>query len=266
MKKDPSEKIQNRSQLLKSQLYCGTSNISLPVSGKAFFPPAFQDKSRLHYYASLFNSLEVNSSFYRIPMAGTVAKWAEDVPDDFTFTFKLWRGITHSKGLIWEAKELQRFLIAIEAAAEKKGCILVQFPPGIQYGYMAKVGHLLSALRQEPLARDWRIAVEFRHSSWYREETFHLLETNQMAMVQHDMPASKISFPDIESDFVFLRFHGENGNYRGSYSDDVLNDYADYLKDCLQQGKMVFAYFNNTMGDAVQNAMRLRSLYESDNH
>lgn len=239
-------------------VYCGTSNISLPVSGKAFFPPAFQDKSRLHYYASLFNCLEVNSSFYRIPMARTVAKWAEDVPGDFKFTFKLFRGITHSKGLIWEAAELQRFLMAIEAAGKKKGCILVQFPPSIQYSYFDKVSHLLTALRQEPLARDWRIAVEFRHSSWYREETFHLLETNQMAMVQHDMPASKISFPDIESEFVFLRFHGENGKYRGSYDDEVLSDVADYCKDCLQQGKMVFAYFNNTMGNAVQNAMTLR--------
>src|SRR4051812_48059362 len=78
--------------------YCGTSNVELPVPNKTFFPPEFQEKSRLCYYSSLFNTVEINSSFYRIPLPRTVEKWSSEVTDDFLFTFKLWREITHGKG------------------------------------------------------------------------------------------------------------------------------------------------------------------------
>lgn len=86
----------------RQDFYTGTSGLSLPFP-KHSFPPEFQDKSRLTFYASLFNSIEINSSFYKLPMASTVKKWAESVPDNFLFTFKLWREITHNKGLIGRA-------------------------------------------------------------------------------------------------------------------------------------------------------------------
>jgi len=73
------------------------------------FPPGYQNKSRLEYYASLFNSLEVNSSFYKVPMATTVQRWAACVPENFQFTFKLWRGITHNKGLEFIQADVDHF-------------------------------------------------------------------------------------------------------------------------------------------------------------
>ncbi|HEY8898156.1 MAG TPA: DUF72 domain-containing protein, partial [Niastella sp.] len=79
----------------------GTSGLVLPVPNKQSFPPEFSDKSRLTYYASLLNSIEINSSFYKVPQPATVRKWADSVPDDFVFTFKLWQEITHVKGFAY---------------------------------------------------------------------------------------------------------------------------------------------------------------------
>src|ERR1044072_276638 len=87
----------------------GTSGLVLPVPNKKAFPPEFKDKSRLTYYGSLFNSIEINSSFYKIPQAATVKKWADSVPDNFAFTFKLWREITHIKGLAYQPEDVLRF-------------------------------------------------------------------------------------------------------------------------------------------------------------
>ncbi len=78
--------------------YSGTSGLVVPVP-QALYPPEFKGKSRLNYYASLFNSIEINSTFYKMPKISTVSNWAESVPDEFRFTFKLSKAITHAKGL-----------------------------------------------------------------------------------------------------------------------------------------------------------------------
>jgi uncharacterized protein YecE (DUF72 family) len=263
----PTVKPGNKSFLIMdttsvTKFYCGTSNIMLPVPNKAFFPEAYQDKSRLHYYASLFNSLEVNSSFYKIPMPRTMGKWAEDVPENFRFTFKLWQGITHAKELAYAVADVDRFLLAADGAGLKQGCILVQFPASIKYSLFARAARLLEYMAHHAIPRGWRIAVEFRDSSWYNDDVFGFLETQGLGLVQHDMPASAISFPDLRSDFIFLRFHGTNGDYRGSYSNEFLDEYAGYIHDWIAEGKTVFAYFNNTIGDAVHNALALKKFFK----
>jgi uncharacterized protein YecE (DUF72 family) len=108
--------------------YSGISGLVLPVPNKTHYPAEFQDKSRLCYYASLFNSIEVNSSFYKVPQSKTVAKWVADVPASFKFTFKLWREISHVKGLAFNPADVQRFMQAIDTAGEKKGCLLDPVP------------------------------------------------------------------------------------------------------------------------------------------
>ncbi len=245
----------------KGNFYCGTSNIVLPVPNQAFYPEEYREESRLNYYASIFNSLEVNSSFYKIPMTKTVAKWAADVPENFVFTFKLWKGITHAKELLYNIADIDRFISSIQGVGEKRGCILVQFPASIKFSFFPKVTYLLNDLSRK--ASDWLIAVEFRDKSWYRDELFMFLESIKATLVQHDMPASAITFPDLDTSFHFLRFHGERGDYRGSYDDDFLEEYASHIQDWMQEGKTVFAYFNNTVGAAVHNAMALQQFYNN---
>src|SRR3569623_2068116 len=100
--------------------YSGTSGMVLTVPNKRAFPLEYKDKSRLHYYASLFNSLEVNSSFYKEPMAKTTLRWAESVPQHFQFTFKMFKSITHNKGLLFEEAGVQKFMQVIDGAGDKK--------------------------------------------------------------------------------------------------------------------------------------------------
>src|SRR6187551_3460492 len=105
----------------------GTSNGHM-TGNKSTFPTAYQLKSRLHYYSSLFNSIEVNSCFYKTPLLSTYEKWAHDVPEDFQFTLKLSRDITHAKELNGDLAGMGAFLNAATGTGTKKGCLLIQFP------------------------------------------------------------------------------------------------------------------------------------------
>lgn len=243
--------------------YSGTSGLVLPVPNKQAYPPEFRDQPRLSYYASLFNSIEINSSFYKVPMGATVKKWADSVPDNFRFTYKLWREITHNKGLAFDAAAVARFMDVINEAGAKKGSLLVQFPPSVKADSLPQLMQLLRIIRQTDPALQWHTAVEFRHQSWYQEKTYRLLDEYQMGMVIHDLPASATPLMETEANFIYLRFHGPNNGYRGSYSDDFLQEYAAYICDWLADGKTVYAYFNNTMGAAVHNLATLNSMVQS---
>jgi len=246
--------------LNQQSFYSGTSGLVLPVPNKQAYPPEFRDRSRLCYYASLFNSIEINSSFYKVPMGATVIKWVESVPDNFVFTFKLWRDITHNKGLVFEPRAVAHFMNVINNAGVKKESLLVQFPPSLKADNLPQLSNLLQCIRHADPDNGWQAAVEFRHASWYQDKTYYLLDRYQMGMVIHDMPASATPLMETEVDFIYLRFHGPGGRYNGSYSDDFLQEYAGYVQDWLADGKTVYAYFNNTMGAAVQNLAVLNSM------
>ncbi|MFD0750541.1 DUF72 domain-containing protein [Mucilaginibacter calamicampi] len=238
--------------------FSGTSGLVLPVPNKTYYPPEFSDKSRLNYYASLNNSIEVNSSFYKIPLARTVNKWAQEVGENFKFTYKLWRGITHEKGLIFDVARVNSFMAAINAAGNKKGCLLIQLPPSAKAGLMPQLQHLVNCVLEADADRGWQIAIEVRHASWYTDHLFEFAESNKISIVLQDIPASAtpLHYYDI-ADTVYLRFHGPGGKYRGSYPDDLLYEYAGYIREWLEEGKTVYTYFNNTMGDAVRNLQTL---------
>lgn len=245
--------------------YSGTSGLLLPVPNKFYYPEEFQQKSRLCYYASLTNSIEINSSFYKIPQPSTVRNWAADVPKEFRFTFKLSKEITHHKDLAFDPQLVMRFFQVISQVGDKKGCVLVQFPPSIRIGHFSQLRFLLSVLRGNDRTQEWKIAIEFRHTSLYVEEIFELLEEHQMGMVIHDKAPASSPIRDTALDFVYLRFHGPSGNYRGSYHDDVLSEYSNYVYEWLEQDKIVFVYFNNTMGDAHRNLSTLRDMLGTSN-
>ncbi len=118
--------------------HSGTSGLVLPVPNKQAFPPAYKDKSRLAYYASLFNSIEINRSFYTVPMANTVKRWTEEVPAGFTFTYKLWRGITHVKDLAYRDEDVTRFMSVIEGAGSKKAACSCNYRPRHPYSSWRK--------------------------------------------------------------------------------------------------------------------------------
>lgn len=240
-----------------NQFYSGTSGLVLPVRNKLQYPPEYQDKSRLCYYSSLFNSIEINSSFYKLPQAKTIRRWADEAADGFRFTFKLWRDITHNKSLAFDHESVERFMSVINEVDTKNGCLLVQFPASITSANIRQLDVLLNEISLNNPDSIWKVAVEFRNRSWYEDEIYELLDSRGAAMVVHDMPNSITPMVTLDAAFVYLRFHGPGGGYRGSYEDDFLYEYAQYIKEWQQDGKTVCAYFNNTMGEAVKNLITL---------
>lgn len=238
----------------------GTSGLVLPVPNKLAFPPEFSNKSRLTYYSSLLNSLEVNSSFYKVPLGSTVRKWAESVAEDFVFTFKLWQEITHVKNFLYKREDVFRFMDVIDQTADKKGCLLIQFPPGLTIEKFAQVEELLGIIQSIEPEHGYSVAIEFRHPSWYIGEVFEMADEYNGSIVLHDIPKSANRRLNKKAGFVYLRFHGPAGDYRGGYTDEHLLQYATQIITWLQEGKNVYVYFNNTIGDAFNNVMTLNRM------
>lgn len=236
----------------------------MPVP-RSQYPPDFSGKSRLEYYSSLFNSIEINSIFYKDPKEATLRKWVESVPPGFQFTFKLSKVITHSKDLQFDRADVGRYFELIKAAGEKRGCVLVQFPPKLAADHFGEVENLLSSISDFNEDGDWKIAVEFRNISWYHPQTYDLLDEYGMCAVLQDLPKSTTPMIRSRAPFVYLRFHGPTGDYRGSYPDDVLQHYADLVNGWRSEGKTVYCYFNNTAGDAFGNLQRINELVDSVN-
>lgn len=106
----------------------------------------------------------------------------------------------------------------------------------------------------------YRIALEMRHTSWYTKHIYALANTYHAGIVLHDMPNSFIRETATRAPFVYLRFHGPAGDYKGGYTDGQLQQYATRIHAWMQEGKEVYVYFNNTIGDALQNAITLRHM------
>jgi len=243
-----------------SHFFVGTSGLVLPVPNKQHFPEEYRSGTRLRYYASLFNTIEINSSFYKIPQPATFGKWAGEVPEGFRFTVKLWRGITHEKGLHFMPVDVSKFLHAAGELGKKRGCLLVQLPPGLHADKAPQLERLLERIGVADPGGGWRVAVEFRHSSWYRPETTTLLERYRVGVVLHDMPGSKRETPAGRTLFIYVRYHGVNGDYKGSYTEELLLRDARRMKSWLSEGREVYVYFNNTIGEALLNAQALRGM------
>ena len=243
-----------------SHIYTGTSGLVLPGS-KATYPAAFKGKSRLEYYAHLFKSIEINSSFYKTPKPETVAKWGASVPDDFKFTFKLSKAITHIKDLNYHEDGLENFMNSISPVGNKKGCLLIQFPSSIHIDKLDKLQQLLSCIEWFN-QQQWQLAIEFRHASWYEKETVEILKEYNAITVMQDKPAAATP-PDLTPEkTIYIRFHGSNGNYKGSYDEPFLKSYAAKINKWRQKGKTVYCYFNNTMGNALQNLQALNAFID----
>lgn len=236
--------------------FSGTSGLALPFN-KAQYPAEFKDKSRLQYYASLCSSIEFNNTFYKLPKDVTVKNWADGVPEGFRFTFKVPKSITHSRELEFPLSDVTDFIKAVDHVGTKKGCLLAQFPPSFSIGQIEPFKKLLETFEQETKESSWKLAVEFRNPSWYEPQVYQLLKSFNASMVMQDMENSATQIIHLDDDVVYLRFHGPEPRYRGSYSDEFLKQHAKSIVNWIKEGKTVYAYFNNTMGAAFDNLQTL---------
>jgi uncharacterized protein YecE (DUF72 family) len=237
-------------------IHIGTSGWSYDHWQGILYPHGTPVRERLCYYVQRFRTVEVNSTFYHWPRDATFASWRQRVPDGFLMTVKAPRGLTHGARLYAPETWLERIPRSVCVLGEKRGVLLVQLPPQLEYDH-ARLDYFLARVP------DWlKVAVELRHPSWQREEVFGLLERHGAAYCV----MSGAQLPCIlraTTPFVYVRFHGpdEHSLYAGSYSDDDLRWWAERIREWEGMGRDVFAYFNNDAeGNAVRNAETLRGM------
>jgi uncharacterized protein YecE (DUF72 family) len=237
----------------------GTSGIVIPGSRES--RNDLKHKSRLNYYSSLFNTIKINSTFKKMPRASTFEKWSQDVPEDFRFTLKLSKEITHVKGLNIQPEKIQTFVTAANHLGNNKGCILIQFPASITSEFRREVEQIFLQFHTVDSKNEWRKAIEFRSLTWYNSQINKVLDQYGVSLVLHDMPTSQNLDYNGAANFSYFRFHGPQGDYRGSYSPDFLEEQARKIQKLLQE-QDVYVYFNNTMGNALENVLSLKSKLE----
>jgi uncharacterized protein YecE (DUF72 family) len=212
----------------------------------------------LEYYAGLFDTVEINNTFYRLPRRDAVARWVEQTPDHFCFAVKMSRYITHIKRLTDLEGGLARFYERIEPLlrSPKLGPVLWQLPPT----FKRNDERLAAALDALPPGRH---CFEFREPSWYADEVYALLRERGVALVIPDSPKYPFRTLALTTDWTFVRLHHGSRGRRGNYSDRELEDWAERIDD-WRRGVDVYVYFNNDWeGFAVANGRRLRDLLEA---
>jgi uncharacterized protein YecE (DUF72 family) len=216
-----------------------------------FYPEGLPQTRWFDYYATCFDTVEINNTFYRLPEATTFAAWGRRAPRGFLFAIKASRYLTHMKKLKDPAEPIARLFTRARHLGRSFGPMLYQLPPG----WRVDVGRLSDFLARLPSRRQH--AIEFREPSWYTDEVFALLEKHRVALCLHDM-AGSASGKILVGPFVYVRFHGPS-KYSGRYPDDVLERWADWLASAAADGRAVYAYFNNDVGGhAPRDAVRLR--------
>jgi uncharacterized protein YecE (DUF72 family) len=263
-----------------NDIHIGTSGWSYP-RGEGTWKGHFYPKGKLdelEYYSRFFNTVEINSSFYRPPSPDTAKSWTSRVPDGFIFTAKLWQKFTHpamyeqatGDEAAISARDVDIFKAGLEplAAQGKLGALLAQFPPSFRNDALGQ--HILSAVGRT--FAQYNLAVELRHRSWSDDpNTAQRLSDIKAAWVHIDEPRFSTSIArelPQTSQMAYFRFHSRNmaewwrgdneTRYRYLYSDEEIAELAQEVSAAGRQAKLMFAFFNNHwQGYAPRNAVSM---------
>jgi uncharacterized protein YecE (DUF72 family) len=245
---------------IPARAFIGTSGWNYRDWADGVFYPAHLKPGRwLEFYASHFGTVEVNSTFYRLPERRVFEGWRRRTPDGFTFAVKASRFITHMKKLAQPHVHVARLLRHASGLGSKLGVVLIQLPPSWKFN-AGRIEALGGYLARQSVVPKVRVALEVRHESWLREECFEVLRRHNMALVLDDWPGLNVRRP-VTADFVFVRRHGPESVYASSYPDSALRADARRIRAWLREGRDVHVYFNNDVsGHAVRNAATLKRL------
>lgn len=227
-----------------------------------FYPAGIPPSKWLPYYATHFDTVEANGTFYRLPEASTFAAWRAQTPASFEMAVKASRFLTHMKRLRDPAEPLHRLFSRVRSLGPRLGPILYQLPPHMTVDIQRLDDFLVAIAAVRWRRRPFHV-FEFRHPSWYVDDVFQLLERHSASLCLHDKRGSEIDAPFV-GPIVYVRFHGTSGHYHGSYPDRQLGVWARRLARQCRAGRPVYAYFNNDP-DAVatENARSLRTRLRS---
>ncbi len=217
-----------------------------------FYPEKLPASKMLGYYLGKFDTVEINNSFYRLPTEEAFAEWKRATPETFLFAVKASRFITHMKKLKDPEAAFEKFFDRVSVLGRKLGPILFQLPPRWQAD-SERLNQFLASLPS-----GLRCAFEFRDPSWFSEEVNAILRKHRAAFCMYDFDR-RLSPQTVTARWIYVRLHGPEGRYAGSYSNAVLKDWAATFRSWDREGRDVYCYFDNDQaGYAAKDALRLK--------
>jgi len=238
--------------LMMAKFWIGCSGFYNAHWKEVFYPPDVRRKDWFSFYSRHLNSLEINTTFYKFPSSKSLEKWCMESPEEFKFSVKAPRVITHFKKMSDCEQEIDDFYLACEEGLkEKLGCLLFQFPPSFNFT-RERLQLITSQLKP-----GFRNVVEFRHDSWWNEEVSIALESANIHFCQSDHPALPQRILNFNK-FTYVRLHGNPVLFHSNYEDDFLH----LLKERLLQNTELeaYIYFNNTASTSgILNALQLKN-------
>jgi uncharacterized protein YecE (DUF72 family) len=222
----------------------------------AFYPEKLPTRRWLEHHAGRFGTVELNNTFYRLPPAAGFRNWKSQTPDGFLFTVKASRFLTHYRRLRDPLEPAERLLAAAGALEEKLGPVLLQLPPNLAVDVPALAG-VFEAFRDRV-----RLVCEFRHSSWYCDAVYELLESHDAALCLADRRNRHTPLVRTAS-WGFVRMHEGIASPRPHYGSRALATWVDRVAGLWGTSGECFVYFNNDHGacairDAFEFATRAR--------
>lgn len=236
-------------------MYIGTSGWSYEDwRGGEFYPKNLAKTDELPFLTKHFSTVELNASFYHLPKEQTFKNWREEVPEDFTFSVKASRYLTHIKKLKDPKEIWGNFYERAKLLENKLGPILVQLQPAWRKNKERLKNFLKTAKKDYN-----KLALEFRHPSWFCSEIYDILKKEGVALVYADCGQKWPQvWKETSDEFVYLRMHGPDGSYATKYKKGRLKEIKEKIKKPLENGKEVYVYFNNDYkAFAIENAKEL---------
>jgi uncharacterized protein YecE (DUF72 family) len=241
-----------------SEYYIGCSGYYYPSWKNEFYPGDVKVRDWLQYYSTIFNTVELNGTFYRIPKLADLIKYGKLTPEHFKFSVKVNRYITHVLKLKDSKQQISDFINLVQdGLSDKLACILFQMPPSFHYSEESLERIL------EVIPREMRNVIEFRHISWWNADVEKALSTAHLTFCNVDFPGLDTHFI-FTSPMAYLRMHGNPELFKSSYNSEKLEEIS---KKITAHSKPGFIYFNNTYYDAaVKNATMLSEIIKIQDH
>ncbi len=237
-----------------AQALIGVSGWQYPDFSARFYPGDLAKPEQLAFYAEHFPTVEINNTFYQLPSKKSIQAWKEKVPEDFVFSIKASRYITHMKNLLEPEETLPDFFERISLFGEKCGPVLFQLPPH----WKVNADRLRDFIPELP--DGYRYAIELRNQSWLNEKIYALLRKHAVAFCIYEIDYRQSPILTT-ADFIYIRLHGPGRAYNDPYDLDTLGRWADRIQGWLEDGLDVYCYFDNThRGYAWENAQTLINL------
>ncbi len=237
-------------------IHIGTSGFHYKHWRGPFYPEKLPASKWLDFYAQHFDTVELNNTFYRLPLETGLNSWREATPKGFCFAVKGSRFLTHMKKLKDPVAGVEKFFERVDLLGTKLGPILFQLPPWWEVD-IERLDEFLAVL-----PRGHRYAFELRNQTWHTQDVYRVLRRHNAAFCIYEI-AGFYSGIEITANFTYVRLHGPGGAYQGSYAGETLEQWAARIRNWQNELRAVYIYFDNDQAAyAVENARTLKQLVQ----